>query len=324
MQPKPSKSPENDLLKVVRRTMWLDQEALFMLGEEQIDDKGACISSWAFTSFEANPTLDPGLFVYLPALDTDVSFSGLRELWQTLEKTAPFAIFEPGGTTISSFYHSNRLIPRRPEYDADKGVVRQEYYSRADPQKRAIALTILEGKPGAITAFVGDTTKDGQIDLSSATGYYREQGTTRQLVFDRDETRIALLAQAEISKDDLIQVAKSLLPLHMKLPVPSGKVAVLVPQDRNATAAWRPGDLVDVSVTFVYVDVDNTYQTPVVTPIPNAAPHTVTRTIIKAAQVLQVNVGVVQLAVSPQDATTLNWAIDSKLTMTLLPHSADK
>ncbi len=100
--------------------------------------------------------------------------------------------------------------------------------------------------------------------------------------------------------------------------IPTGKVAVTVPLDRIATVrqAIVAGQTIDIYAAMLYVDVDEQFQSATLTP--NAAPQMNIQRIAVDAEVVQINTvdetqRVVTLAVSVEDATTLEWALDAQL-----------
>jgi len=85
--------------------------------------------------------------------------------------------------------------------------------------------------------------------------------------------------------DDLTQLAK--VGSDAALVVPADRRAIAIPVDRNTAAAFapRPGDYVDVIGSFLFTDVDQTFQ--------SRSPDTITFTVINPA-------GSVQLATAIQ------------------------
>jgi hypothetical protein len=129
--------------------------------------------------------------------------------------------------------------------------------------------------------------------------------------------------------------------------LPDGMVAVSIPQSgyvvMDGDAAGLVGQTARVSVSLLYVDVDDQTQMPagVLTTLPppgDSAARQVTQVIIPQAVVVSAGPylaqfssdqpelnwatgeeawGAVTLAVSPQDALTLQWAIDAQIPVIL-------
>jgi Flp pilus assembly protein CpaB len=103
--------------------------------------------------------------------------------------------------------------------------------------------------------------------------------------------------------------------------LPTGKVAVAVPLDliESVVTPIREGDRVDVIATLLFVDIsgDNPLNLPTVEP---GEARPVTERIVSNAEVVYVRpsgMEIVTLAVSPQEAEVLTWAIDASVTLRL-------
>jgi hypothetical protein len=112
------------------------------------------------------------------------------------------------------------------------------------------------------------------------------------------------------------------IPLEV-LDVPPGKVAVTLPDGLTGVmgTGLAAGQWVDIYATIRFEDADSEFQNPlgVETPDPGAASQVTTRRLTEAAPVLAVAEGSVTLAVSPQDAAALTWALEARMPFTLIP-----
>ncbi len=329
----PADSPTNELYEV-RRVVWIDQETLIPLAAQSLAKNGSLLSSWAFTSFETNPDLDPGIFRYIPASDVKVYFLGLLGLWQELTRQDAFPVLTPGGFEISSVFFSSKLIPDRPTYDRANGVIEQTYLSRTDYKNTTIVLRIIEGSPSAVTALVGSGLQGERINKGDWTGYYGEQNGVRLLILNRYGTQIALQGQNEITKDDLIKIAESLQYTEAAGVVPEGMRAVSVSGNQlvsDNSQNLQAGDEVNLVIVFEVVDTPTapepagTRQASVtipatvlhIGPFPFSDPKA--RTQEPTLPSLLNEAMVVTFVVKPQDAQVLAWAVEAKLTIKVMP-----
>ncbi len=125
---------------------------------------------------------------------------------------------------------------------------------------------------------------------------------------------------------------------EIPLDLPAGTVAVALP---DALTGVMGGTLtvdqpVDVYLTMLFVDVDGEFQAPLVTMPPAAAtailddsvgpataPRVTTQRAVEGATVIGLGGEMITLAVRPQDANTLAWAIEAHMPITLIPLAGD-
>lgn len=136
----------------------------------------------------------------------------------------------------------------------------------------------------------------------------------------------------------------ALPPLSAELPpeLPPETVAVALPGEltRALGGALVVDQPVDVYLMILWVDVDEAFQAPLVaapdvvataiaSPTPGdsagsaAAPRVTTQRVVEGATVIGLDGGTITLAVRPPDATTLTWAIEAGLPITLIPLAGD-
>lgn len=127
--------------------------------------------------------------------------------------------------------------------------------------------------------------------------------------------------------------------------IPPGQASVLLPVSISEVIASgiRERDTVDLVVSMLFVDADETFQTvqppgevmdalgsmDVSPPCPSAEPCTVTQTVVQNAMILNIEEGptdmMVTLIVSPEDMIAINWLLEANLPYILrrtIPESA--
>jgi outer membrane lipoprotein-sorting protein len=208
--------------------VWFDSETYIPLKIELVDDAGRAEGTWAFTSFEMNPPVDPAMFAFeipagetieywRPPVDSEVSV-----LWQRAAAQVPFPVFEPGPGTLPDWL----MAPEGPAVDRTYGsLVSEGYdakpspqdtgptlsglsiYERAVPTGNGSAQGVVTPSP-TVTATPAGVTMP--IQLGAYLGQYREQPDAKWIIFERDSTQIWLKGQGKVTRDELVAVAISL------------------------------------------------------------------------------------------------------------------
>ena len=163
----------------------------------------------------------------------------------------------------------------------------------------------------AVIYWPADILPDGSFtDPASVVGYYVTEDIARWQ---------PVLASVLSARNPMETNSSSL---------PPGTVAVAVPLDLIESIAYGvvEGDRVNVIVSFLFVDVDDQFQAITATVNPNEA-RLVTQNIVSSAEVVYIGrmeseggsggMDVITLAVSPQEAEILTWAIEAGVTIRL-------
>lgn len=180
-------------------------------------------------------------------------------------------------------------------------------------------------------AFAADGTVDcsqpANVNQTIATVIIGELGDTGSLSYDSISIAVApdvfehlnalnsLGMRFKLVKVDPFQSTPTAIAL------PAGQVAIAMPLSEGE--AWQLGDVVDVVTTYKFVDLDHTPDVfqQMITPEPELAPE-VTQRIAARVEIIGNDKRIVTLAVSPEEATILRWALDAHLPTTLQTSSA--
>lgn len=140
-----------------------------------------------------------------------------------------------------------------------------------------------------------------------------------------------------ILQDNVIADSDSLsLDNAAAITLPSDKVAVSIPvgQIESVPFGIQEGDRIDVMATMLFIDAGNEYQV-LTTPDASAPPRLMTQQIAEDAMVVFIGrlasdsnatplpTDIVTLAVSPEEAVVLTWAIEAMLPLTFVTGEAD-
>ncbi len=112
--------------------------------------------------------------------------------------------------------------------------------------------------------------------------------------------------------------------------IPSGKVAVALPFDVAQAPALQDGDTVDIYLSLLFVNVDERFQEVAITPAPTVDPELASQRAVDDALIVHVGavgveaeieetLDVITVAVSPEDAEVLTWAVEARLPIAFLP-----
>lgn len=132
-----------------------------------------------------------------------------------------------------------------------------------------------------------------------------------------------------ILADNVTDTITSLPPIGNAAAIimPSDKVAVSIPVDQIESVSFglQEGDRINVMATMLFIDAGNQYQV-VTTPDTSAQPRVMTQQIAENAVVVFIGrlpTDIVTLAVSPEEAVVLTWALEAMLPLTFVTAGTD-
>lgn len=212
----PPPSPKGSQYRQAR--VWYDRRFYIPLKIELMNAGGQPGMSWAFTSFEANPALDPALFAFvLPQGDSVLYESRPNEateqtIWQGLAGQLPYAVFRPADLPAWLTYTDG------PEVGGIYGNwLNHEYMTKdpaADPLGMVSSMNLIELAQPTGAAQLPPTGLPGggmrPVQVGPYSGRYGEEYSSKWLVVDREGTEVWLEGMGRATEADLVAMALSL------------------------------------------------------------------------------------------------------------------
>ncbi len=214
-----------------RLTLWIDKNTFFVLRSILYDvgDRTRPYVTTEVTRVRYNPSLDQRLFTFTPPLGATVQGAPATDATNAraaaLARTVDFPLFVPGEALAG-------LRLRTPRFDA-RGTAYLTYAPPSGAVDTRRSVTLVERKAAASDAIAkpsgaAPVLVGGGPDAVS--GWYRQSGAdVRSVEFVRNGAYITL-SSALLPKDNLVELAGSLLP------VAGGKPLHPNPQVRGLTA----------------------------------------------------------------------------------------
>lgn len=199
----PGSSPAEPRME--RAQLWIDRETGILLKVLEEDASGSPIHTWAFTTLELNPTLDPNIFNFAVPPRVDVDYyrppapHELPALWVQTAGKAPFTLFRPLATP-------DWLEPRMGPLNISRDWIEIGYYPRRDVSDAGESGLVILQRP----ALGGVDPQAEVVPLEQGTGHYWESSGRRWLVVEQDGTEVWMQGQGKVTRDDLVKVAASL------------------------------------------------------------------------------------------------------------------
>ncbi|MBX3063522.1 MAG: hypothetical protein KF726_11135 [Anaerolineae bacterium] len=283
--------------------LWLDRNTLIPLAGERWLESQVTISSWRFQSFEPNVENDPSLFVYLPGRRQVTYAGVQAAWQELAEQAPFSLYFPSDEVLngLGLLGSENFQVPQFPQYVADERMVQQDFLYSTDPTKIMAGLTMWQGQDATQILTIAGFPPDqiaamSQTDLSEAAQV--SAGTLivriasvddiRWLAFVKDQTAVVLrvggaiptpavaqFAAAILNSDQVVKNAPAAatptpIPQIVQLTpsagvvIPTGKVALVIFHSGLQTrSVLKYGDQLELTVTYLYVELDTTYAAPV-------------------------------------------------------------
>jgi len=188
--------------------LWIDQATYFQLGLEARTADDRVLWKAAFDSIQINTSVAANVFDFTPPPQlavydrrTTVSTSPeqLAQVWLKMASQVNFKVYAP--TYVPAY-----LTGKLPTADTQntQQTVAQDYASATNPVALTIRQTGLSSK-----ATLG--MSGAQETIGSFKGIYQDLGKGgKQLIFANGNTFTVLVGRSEVTKDDLLRVARSL------------------------------------------------------------------------------------------------------------------
>ena len=182
-----------------KTTLTLDHQYAVPLAGRILDPSGGSLFEWTFVKIDFAPSFDPAAFVFTPPADAitndrvSTPALGIDGPWGAVARAVSFRVFRPTFT-------SSNLQLGYPSRDQDRLVV--TYRSSTDLG----AVLIIESAgsagpgPGERVALPG-----------GGSGLYWNDGARQHIVLNREGTRIEVQASLNVSRDDVVKIAGSLV-----------------------------------------------------------------------------------------------------------------
>ncbi len=197
---------------IAKVRLWIDKETYFQLGAEARSIDDTILWKAVFTSLEINPLIPDDIFHFTPPPELAIydrraalitTPAELTQIWGKVAAQVNFAVYAPS-------YIPAYLVPKTPlanTTDAQQMVV-QDYASSTNP----VVLTISQiGAAATFPHMAGFMN----VSIGTFSGFYQDLGKgTSQLVFVNDKTFTVLAVYSEVTKDELIRIARSLQLVH--------------------------------------------------------------------------------------------------------------